>query len=350
MFIPGKSYNVQKGDIILSSDPGSPVGKMLKALGHYWDHAMMITGDDALTMTHNTLDVSKLKDIIEYKKDTIFLTIFAVKTDIPKRLNPKKLSNSSPGIITEEVKGRGNYRAVLTISDEENRIHVNEMADYMKGLSGYYILNAFVDVKKYEPLFNSKLELNKGSHCSGTIWWASKHTEREMSLFTLDNSDGLISACANTMKTCVRDYIRKILKDSQRGKYTKEIRNDIYEQLIGSKYDCDDKIAHQVVNTFLFNRSDRTDDYWKKHINEVVIESIAPDHLLMQGMPNMNGNLGKKGGMPGRQEPATSYYDTITLYTENGGYYFYDSTNGGPRYAPIYDTPCEMGIGVRCCK
>ncbi|HOO71531.1 MAG TPA: hypothetical protein PK926_07195 [Spirochaetota bacterium] len=353
MFKPEES-NALKGDIILSSDPDSAIGNIMNCLGHYWDHCMMITDDSGSEkkMTHNTFNMSDLERIVDYHR----YYVVGKKVKLPYRFYPVQLSNGSPGILTEEARSEGAFKARLTIQNEDSRVYVHEIADYMKDFSGYYILNAYAKVKEYEPVYWGERSYGNGSHCSGTIWWASKYSGKLMSLFRLDNSEGVISSCASVMHTYVRDSVRKMIKDRLRGNYTKEIRDEAYRQITSKNgYDCDDKLAHQVVNTFLFNRSDRTDDYWKKHINSLVIESIAPDHLLMMGMPDKNGKFALDSAMGGRQQSFTSYYDAITDYSKSGGYY-YNIENGtnsppvDPIYQTVFDTPCEMGLGVQCCE
>jgi hypothetical protein len=356
-FMPERPNDVQKGDIILSSSPSSAVGQMLNVLGHYWDHCMMITSDDGSLMTHNNFNMDKLEKILEKKDENIWITIFPYNTSVPKRLNPAKLSNAAEGILTEPTRNKGSFMARLTIQNEDDRMHVSEIADYMRDFSGYYILNAFATIKQYEPVYLGERGYGNGSHCSGAIWWASKYAGKPMSLFTLDNRNGVLSVCAKSMFGYVKTYVQRMIKEDLKGKYTSTVRKDIYNQLTTGKINADDKIAHQVVNTFLFNRSDRTDDYWKSRINDLVIESIAPDHLLMMGMPDIDGNFDMGGGMPGRQQTHTSYYNAITDYTTSGGYYYYyeddDDSNAppvDPRYTATFSTPCEMGLGVQCCR
>jgi len=370
-FIPAAPNDVKKGDIILSAKPDSPVGKILKVLGHYWDHCVIVADDSRTQMTNNAFN-DALENIIENEGRGIAVSLpippwrLAFPTNVPKRFKPEKLSNADYGIITEPIKGMGDFKARLSTSNEENRVHLNEIANYMNNMKGYYILNAFVDLKAYEPVYLGEREYGNGSHCSGTIWWASKYAGKEMSLFTLDNSDGVISACANVMFNSVKKMVQQeiweqVVSAVSPGKISepnarRAARKDVYNQIIGKRIDSDDKLAHQIVNTFLFNRSSRTDDYWRGHVDSVQIESFAPDHLLMLGMPDKNGILGMRTAMPGRQQSSTSYYDAITDYSESGGYFYRffedDDDSNDPRVSEykMYDTPCEMGIGVRCCK
>ena len=183
-----------------------------------------------------------------------------------------------------------------------------------------------------------------------------------MSLFTLDNKDGVITNCAVTMfnhvkiMTQVAIWKQVVSSVSSSVPFYTKIRTSIFKQITKGDIDADDRLAHQVVNTFLFNKSNRTDPYWLFNISGMVIESIAPDHLLMTGMPDMNGNFDLDGGMPGRQQEHTSCYNAITDYSENGGYYYNFEDDDpcqppvDPRYNTVFDTPCEMGLGVTCCE
>ena len=62
-------------------------------------------------------------------------------------------------------------------------------------------------------------------------------------------------------------------------------------------------MANQVVNTYLADRSFDTTDWWKANIRSAL--TIAPDHLLPEGVLNPDNNA------IGAQDEETSFYGEI---------------------------------------
>src|SRR4030042_3030749 len=233
VFKPASS-NVKEGDVILSRSPNSAVGKVMAALGQYWDHSMMVVeeenGEGSL-MTDCSFEQSYLEDLVRWRTGKIIVTIYIpfpipipYDVKLPVNFDPIKLANLSrnkriPSAIstgTIRSKGdesKGKIMAVLTVRSEDNRVHLQGIAEIMKNMQGYYIFNAFVKLRDFMPLSGAGALLpGQGSHCSGPIWWANHLYGKDMDLFPLDNTNGVLTAAAGAMHRYVRDYVRGIIK------------------------------------------------------------------------------------------------------------------------------------------
>jgi len=155
------SINAQKGDVVLSTSEGF-IMDLLAILGCSWSHSGMVV-DDGLNIRHNTMYVSDVP--IEYNY------IWFIKTT-PKRLNPDRLSNGLPGILTENIDTTYNTTqnfhaaggAVLkpTLANESAyRSFLHAAADAMNYLVAYYRINSYINI--YQLDYTNKLVKGRGN-------------------------------------------------------------------------------------------------------------------------------------------------------------------------------------------
>ncbi len=316
--------------------------------------------------------------------------------DLPLQFNEKMLTNLIPGITDhgrdkngngyiepDEVRkfeGRNNA-ARLTIRDESKRPLLENIAEAVKTLKGFYILNAYQNIERFEPkstiYFDNRGISTNGSMCSGTIWWADKlarigYDDKEMNVGTYDAETISNNAYQlfTILKTAFHDSIEEVINNKFKEEkphyqstldaddanlaenYTESffklalhtmydvglyflsdyIWNDLKRQVknyLFSEYDAPTKLANQIINTFLFNRYDDLTDYWREHLDETLgSATVSPDNLLMVGMPSPNNTFN------GVQTANSSFYDAIEDYKNNGGYY-YKFTEPGDVTAPV---------------
>jgi len=298
------SINAQKGDVILSTGEGF-IHDLLSILGCYWSHSGMAV-DDGYKIRHNTMYVSEVP--IEYNY------IWFIKTT-PKRLNPDRLANGLPGILTEDIDTTYNSThnfnaaggAVLkpkAANESAYRSLLRTAADTLNYLKGYYRVNAYVNM--YQLDYVNYLIKGRGNHCSGTCWYANYYSGKAMNVASIPPN--LVALCANSLYNSVKAMVRD--EAGGFGAFIIDI-----EGLFGSGADV--KIANQIVNTFGFDRSSDTSDYWKSRIGSVSAVANAPDHLLLYNYTNPNGKN------PGVQNESVSYYGQVEPLVITNGYYYW---------------------------
>ncbi|MBN1531033.1 MAG: hypothetical protein JXA20_00070 [Spirochaetes bacterium] len=298
------SINAQKGDVILSTGEGF-IMDLLSILGCYWSHSGMAV-DDGYNIRHNTMYAGEIP--IEYNY------IWFIKTT-PKRLNPDRLANGTPGILTEDIDSTYNSThnfnaaggAVLrptAANESAYRSFLNAAADTLNYLRGYYRVNAYVNM--YQLDYTNQLVKGRGNHCSGTCWYANYYSGKTMNVATIPPA--LVDLCANSLYESVRAMVRDDAGGF--GAFIIDI-----EGLFGTG--ADEKIANQIVNTFGFDRSSDTSSYWRSHIGSVTATANAPDHLLLYNYTNPAGNN------VGVQTDSSSYYGQVEPLVITDGYYYW---------------------------
>ncbi len=301
VYVP-MSINAQKGDIVLSTSPGF-IMDLLAILGCYWSHSGMAV-DNGYNIRHNTMYVSQIP--IEYNY------IWFIKTT-PKRLDPTRLSNGLPGILTEDIDTAYNTTlnfhaaggAILkpTAANEAlYRQYLISAADVFNYLKAYYRVNAYVNM--YQLDYANYYITGRGNHCSGTCWYANYFAGKTMAVATIPPA--LVTQCANSLYTSVKNMVRD--EAGGFGAFIIDI-----EGLFGTG--ADEKIANQIVNTFGFDRSADTSSYWRNYINQVTATANAPDHLLLSSYTNPSGYNA------GVQTISTSYYGQVEPLVITDGYY-----------------------------
>jgi len=301
VYVP-MSINTNKGDVVLSTSPGF-IMDLLAILGCYWSHSGMAV-DNGFNIRHNTMYVSDIP--IEYNK------IWFIQTT-PKRMNPDRLSNGLPGILTEDIDTAYNVTynfaaaggAILkpTASNEAAyRQYLNAAADVFNYLKAYYRVNAYVNM--YQLDYANYLITGRGNHCSGTCWYANYFSGKTMVVATIPAN--LVSQCGSSLYTSVKNMVRD--EAGGFGSFIIDI-----EGLFGTG--ADEKIANQIVNTFGFDRSTDTSDYWRSRIGTVTATANAPDHLILSSYTNPSGHN------VGVQTTSTSYYGQVEPLVITDGYY-----------------------------
>jgi hypothetical protein len=300
------SINAKKGDVIVSTSPGF-IMDLLAILGCYWSHSGMAV-DDGYTIRHNTMYVSDVP--IEYN----YIFFGLIKTT-PKRMNPTKLSNGEPGILSENIDTAYNTThnfaaaggAILKPTDALEsgyRGALNAAADKFNYLKAYYRVNAYV--KMFQLDYVNYYKTGRGNHCSGTCWYANYYAGKYMNVASIPPS--LVSQCANVLYNSVINMVRD--EAGGFGSFIIDI-----EGLFGTG--ADQAIANQICNTFGFDRSSDTTSYWRSRIGSVTATANAPDHLLMSSYKNPAGHN------PGVQTASSSYYGKVDPLVVSGGYYYW---------------------------
>ncbi len=301
VYVPMK-INAKKGDIVLSTSAGF-IMDMLALFGCNWSHSG-IAIDDGFNIRHNTMYVSDVP--IEYN---YFL---GIKTT-PKRLNPDRLSNGLPGILTEDIdttyNTTQNFHAaggvVLKPSDADEatyRYYLNLAADKLINIVAYYRVNSYVNIYQLDNV--NYLIKGRGNDCSGTCWYANYFAGKTMQVAYIPQS--VTANCASAMYTSVKNMVRD--NAGGFGSFIIDI-----EGLFGTG--ADEKIANQIVNTFAFDRSTDTSSYWRGRVP--ASNAVAPDHLLLSSYVNPKGN------QVGVQTTATSYYGKVEPLEIQNGYYYW---------------------------
>ncbi|MCX8122751.1 MAG: hypothetical protein N3F66_01135 [Spirochaetes bacterium] len=298
------SINAQKGDIILSTSPGF-IMDLLAILGCYWSHSGMAV-DNGFNIRHNTMYVSEVP--IEYNY------IWFIKTT-PKRMDPNRLSNGLPGILTEDIDTTYNVTknfhaaggAVLkpTAANEAlYRQYLQLAADKLLYVKAYYRVNAYVNM--YQLDYVNYYITGRGNHCSGTCWYANYFAGKTMNVAYIPPS--LVTQCAFNLYNSVKNMVRD--EAGGFGAFIIDI-----EGLFGTG--ADEKIANQIVNTFGWDRSWDTSAYWRSYINQKSATANAPDHLLLYTYKNPSGYY------PGVQTTSSSYYGQVDPLVITSGYYYW---------------------------
>jgi hypothetical protein len=299
VWVPAK-INGQKGDIVLSpGTPGEMISDLIAIIGCYWSHSGMVI-DNGETIRHNTMYMSE----IEQLKDGC---------GIPYMLDPDGLSNGLPGILSEDVDtayngenpdGGTNFKlagGVLLMPTDANeaayRQYLELAADKLIYVVGYYRVNAYADMFQLEYL--NYLVKGVGNHCSGTCWYANYFAGKEMNVATIPPY--LVDQCANSLYESVKQ----------------EVEDQVGCGAIFAP-DVAEDIANQVTNTFGFDRSDDTSDYWRSYVGTLTAHANAPDHLLLNSFTNPLGQN------PGVQTEDSSYYGKVVPIEYTDGYYIGD--------------------------
>jgi hypothetical protein len=407
---------LKKGDVVLQHSSGT-IGPILTGLGQFFSHTLVAT-DDQGHMRHCTVDESTFKGgtgallkqdkrIKVYSKDGL-INLYDEHLKLPAKIDPVLLANLLPGItnyqddynkdseITPEetvIKKKANS-VRLTVRDEADRGRLEQIAEEMKRMEGFYILHAYINMERYEPTVNNLSPVfdynnisTNGTTCSGAIWWADKRTRMdggEMNLGYFDSQ--VIRNCADMMYVKLEEEFDKLITQSINDSFAEErantmqisedemkwqsmvsflsplflgidggaigmvfydvlfkledyilgnVKRQVREYLTGNgsdDYNLPDKLANQVINTFLFNRYEDTSNYWHTQLQEMgdsfASIAVSPDNLMMAGMPNPENNF------TGVQTEQTSPYNAIEDFTPTGGYYT-KLENGPPTDIPV---------------
>jgi hypothetical protein len=276
---------------------------MLSLFGCNWSHTGMAI-DDGINIRHNTMYMSEIP--IEYNK------FLGIKTT-PKRLNPDRLSNGLPGILTEDIdttyNSTQNFHAsggvVLKPTDADeaaNRSYLNLAADKYIAIGAYYRVNSYVNL--YQLDYSPNYIKGRGNACSGTCWYANYFAGKQMQVAYIPSS--VTTQCAEAMFSSIKNMV-----DDQAGSFGAFIIS------IGNFFGtgADERIANQVVNTFAFDHSTDTSSYWRGRVPAA--NAVAPDHLILSSYTNPKGNN------VGVQTTASSYYTKVEPLVITNGYYYW---------------------------
>ena len=282
-----KNINAKKGDFILTS--GYPLAyEVFKELKCYWGHCGMVMDDEGRTIRHCNFHIEKVNILWH---EILGLKIF------PKKLDPESLSSGLPGFITQTIDEaffskkpdffieNGFILRPKPEKEEEYRPFLHKIADKMANLDGYYRLNSFMEINQMDDS-NQRVK-NRGTICTGAIYIAHKLCGKELNLVEA-SADKVRQASENLLKYLWSFYEEKlgilgvsILKITNLGK----------------------KMANQIINTYLADRSSDTTDWWRNNIKSTL--NLAPDHFLPKGISNPEGNS------VGAQDEESSYYGEI---------------------------------------
>ncbi|MBD3255188.1 MAG: hypothetical protein GF383_08845 [Candidatus Lokiarchaeota archaeon] len=282
-----KRINGKKGDVVLSAN--YPLAyEAVKVFGGFWSHCGMIINDEGTLIRHCNFHIDKV-DIIWHK-------LLGVKI-IPKEFNPKSLKNGIPGFITQTIDAaffspvpdfsieNGYILRPLTENEEEYRPLLHKIADKMIELDGYYRLNAFINIFQQE---DTSLRIHsKGTHCSGAIYFAHKFCGREMKLAKIPKQQ--VKEAALSMY----EYLWKMAQQ----------QFGLLGVSLMKLSEIGEKMANQVLNTFIGDRPWDTSAWWRHNIKDAL--SISSDHLLPKGIQNPEHSA------VGLQDETTSYYGEI---------------------------------------
>ena len=282
-----KKINAKKGDIVLTSNYPLTY-QFLKVIGGYWGHCGMVMDDKGTTIRHCNIHMDEIK--IDWH------AILGVKI-YPKGFVPDNLSNGMPGFITQTIDEaffskkpdffieNGFILKPLEQNEEKFRPYLHKIADKMAEIDGYYRLSSLINLNQQDD--SNQRKKNRGTSCSGAIYFAHKFCGKEMNLAEI-STDKIKKMAEN-----VRNYLWTIAKE-QYG-------------VIGSSLlkisDLGTKMGNQVVNTYIADKSSDYTDWWKRNIVSTV--TIAPDHILPIGVKNPDGNA------IGVQDEKSSYYEEI---------------------------------------
>ncbi len=302
VWVPAK-VNGKKGDVVLSpGTQGEMISDLLSILGVYFSHCGMLI-DDGETIRHNTMYIDEIPQL----KDGC---------GIPYMLDPDGISNGLPGILSEDVETaffredtehlsfKLSGGAIVSPSDGNEasyRQYLELAGDKMAYMKGYYRVNCYMDM--FQMQYLNYLVKGVGNHCSGTVWYANHFAGKTMNVAEIPPA--LVDACANSLFESLK----------------KEVEDQVG---CGSIFapDVAEDIANQVVNTFGFDKSDDTSDYWRSHIGGLTAHANAPDHNLLSSYVNPGGLS------PGVQTESSSYYGKVSPIEYTDGYYIGDDTGG----------------------
>lgn len=282
-----KKINAKKGDVILTS--GYPLGyEVFKHIGCYWGHCGMVMDDKGKTIRHCNFHFDKV-GIMWHK--ILGINIF------PKMLDPESLTNGLPGFITQTIEEaffsitpdffveNGFILRPKPEKEEEYRPYLHKIADKMANFDGYYRLNSFVEI---DQLADSNQRENKsGTICTGAVYLAHKRCGKELNL---------IKVTAEEVKQALKNFFNYLWK--------------LYEEKLGilgvsflKITNLGEKMANQIINTYLADRCSDTTDWWRNNIKSAT--NLTPDNLLPKGISNPEGKF------LGVQDEDSSYYGEI---------------------------------------
>lgn len=299
------SINGKKGDIVITTGEGF-IMDLLSMLGAYYSHCGMLI-DDGYTIRHNTMYANEIP--IEYNY------IWFIKTT-PKRLNPFKLSNGMPGIITEDINTAYNgnpdhvmFKAAggavvkpVDALESAYRGYLNAAANVITNLAAYYRVNAYVNMFQLDNV--NYYIAGRGNHCSGTVWHANYFAGKPMNVAYIPVN--ITAVCAESLYTSIINMVR-----DDAGGFGSFILD--LEGFFGTG--GDERIANQICNTFAFDRSTDTSSYWRGRVPAATAN--APDHNLMSTYTNPAGhNMGV-------QTETSSYYGKVEPLVITNGYYYW---------------------------
>ena len=282
-----KKINAKKGDMILTAN--YPLAyEVFKNLGCYWGHCGMVMDDNGTSIRHCNFHIEKV--------NIIWHNILGFKI-FPKMLDPESLSNGIPGFITQTIDDaffskrpdffieNGVILQPKPEKEEEYRPHLHKIADKMANMNGYYRLNSFMEINQLDDS-NQRVK-NRGTICTGAVYIAHKLCGKELNL---------VKASADEVKQA-SENLRKYLWD-------------FYQQKLGilgvsilKITDLGKKMANQIINTYMADRTSDTTDWWRRNIKST--KNLAPDHFLPKGMENPEGHS------VGVQDEKSSYYGEI---------------------------------------
>jgi len=282
-----KKINAKKGDVVLTSNYPLTY-QFLKIIGGYWGHCGMVMDDEGTIIRHCNIHM----DVV--KMD--WHSVLGVKI-FPKGFVPESLSNGLPGFITQTIDEAffskkpdffikdGYILRPLEKNEEIYRPYLHEIADKMAQIDGYYRISSLIELNQQDD--SIQRQKNRGTMCSGAIYFAHKFCGKEMNLaeISVDKIKQAAESLYNYLWTIAEEQYgvigSSLLKISDLGR----------------------KMGNQVLNTYIADRSSDYTDWWKKNIISTL--TIAPDHLLPSGVQNPDGNA------IGVQDENSSYYGEI---------------------------------------
>ncbi|MFX1385438.1 MAG: hypothetical protein ACFFBP_23720, partial [Promethearchaeota archaeon] len=229
--------------------------------------------DNGTTIRHCNFHIDKVK--IDWN------TLFGLKI-FPKSFVAESLSNGMPGFITQTIDEaffsktpdfyveNGYILRPTPDKEDEYRPLLHKIADKMANLDGYYRLNSYVEINQQD---DSTLRMkSRGTICSGAVYFAHKFCGKKMNLVKIPE---------DKVKQGVKNIYKYLWKMAEQ-KY------GILGVSLMKLTEIGEKLANQVINTYLADRSFDTTDWWKVNIRSA--HTIAPDHLLPKGVLNPDNN------------------------------------------------------------
>lgn len=298
------SINGKKGDLVMSRHDGQ-IADLVSVLGCYWSHVGMLV-DNGYTIRHNTMYIEEVP--IEYN------LLFGFIKTTPKRMNPERLSNGLPGIISEGIDeayngkmarfsaGGGAVLKPASASEPFYRSSLTAATDKMNYIKGYYRQASYINM--FQQDYTNQLISGRGSHCSGAVWYANYFAGKRMNVAVIDKY--LTGVCAEVLYNSTYNMIR-----DEAGWFGRRVIG--VEKIIGSG--ADERISNQICNTFGFDRSADTTSYWRGKVPQGI--GNAPDHLLLTAYKNPSGKN------PGVQTESSSFYGSVEPLQITNGYWFY---------------------------
>lgn len=278
VYIPAR-FNIEAGDMVLSTDPEGVIYKLLSSLGHQHSHSGMAASESALR--HNTAD----DDVIETVDSGL----------VPQRLKATgdySLRDAWPGMIDQTVEAASathefllNGGLVLHSSPDdpwESAVARQEQRsralDLMNSFQGYYSFYAYTDITWNDPFTRA---FGEGNMCSGSIYHAHR----------LSSNVGWTPEIVRSYPADVRQPAAQLLFDElyrairDKPDWLGQIAFAINSIAGTSLNEFARRAANQVVNCMAFDDCGNTGTRWQQGVGDG--SSLAPDDIMNIAYLNM---------------------------------------------------------------